>query len=138
LSNVLVVDSSAILSLCFEDEDNTYGQRVLDRVEAGASILVPAVWPLEIGNGLVMAERRGRLKPDALARFLLLLKDLVIALDQRSLADTVQTTLPLARQHGLTVYDAAYLELAIRESAPLATLDQKLADACRAAGGTVM
>ena len=138
MSVALVVDASAILSLCFEDEDNACGQRVLDAAEAGAGIIVPSLWPVEVGNGLLMAERRGRLKPDALLRFLSLLKDLVIALDQQSLAHTMETVIPLARQHKLTVYDATYLELALREDIPLATIDKRLAEACKAAGGVLI
>ena len=138
MSSSLVVDASAILTLCFEDEDNACGQRVLDAAEAGASIIVPSLWPLEVGNGLIVAERRGRLKPDAIPRFLSLLKDLAITLDQRDFTYTMETTVPLARQHGLTVYDTAYLELALREVIPLATADKRLANACRAAGGTLV
>lgn len=110
---------------------------MLDAAEAGASILVPSHWPLEVGNGLVMAERRGRLKTDELPRFLSLLKDLAITVDQRSLAYTMETIVPLARQHKLTVYDTAYLELALREGLPLATVDKRLADAYTTAGGTL-
>ena len=62
MSASLVADASAILTLCFEDEDSACGQRVLDAAEAGASLIVPSHWPLEVGNGLVMAERRGRAK----------------------------------------------------------------------------
>lgn len=132
------MDASAILTLCFEDEDNAYGQRVLDAAEAGAAIVVPSVWPLEVGNGLLVAERRGRLDGNGLARFLALLGDLGVSVDQGSLPYTMETTLPLARKHRLTVYDAAYLELALREQCPLATLDRRLIEACAAASAGVL
>ena len=128
------MDASAILTLCFEDEDNAYGQLVLDAVEEGTGIIVPSLWPVEVGNGLLMAEKRGRLKADELSRFLSLLRDLDIELDQQNVPYTIETIVPLARQHKLTVYDAMYLELALRRGLPLATLDKRLAEACRTAG----
>jgi predicted nucleic acid-binding protein len=111
---------------------------VLDAAEAGASIIVPGLWPLEVGNGLVMAERRGRLRADELPRFLSLLKDLAITIDQRNFAYTMERIVPMAKQHKPTVYDTAYLELSLREGIPLATVDKRLADACKAAGGTLV
>ncbi len=82
---------------------------------AGSAFWTPLRWEpgllshqcgrLEVGNGLIVAERRGRLKPDAFARFLALIKDVAVSLDQRSLVYTLETTLPLARKHGLVVYD---------------------------------
>ena len=134
----IVVDASAILALWFEDEDNACGQKVPEAAETGTGILVPSHWPVEIGNGLVMAERRGRLKTDEIRRFLSLLKDLAITVDQGSFAYTMETIVPLARQHKLTVYDAAYLELGLREGIPRATLDRRLAEAYGAAGGTLL
>ncbi len=133
-----MVDASAILTLCFEDEDSACGQRVLDAAEAGASIIVPSLWLLEVGNGLIVAERRARLKPDEIPRFLSLLKDLAIKLDQRSFAYTMETIVPMARKHKLTVYETAYLDLALREGIPLATIDKRLADTCKAAGGKLL
>lgn len=132
------MDASAILTLAFEDEDQSCGQRVLDAVEAGANIIVPSLWPIEVGNGLLVAERRGRLKADALARFVALLKGLSISIDQRSFPYTMETTLPLARKHNLTVYDAAYLELSLREGIPLASTDGRLVEACKAAAGILL
>ena len=85
-----------------------------------------------------MAKQRGRLRAAELPRFLSLLKDLAITIDQRNFAFTMGTTVPLAGQYKLTVYDAAYLELALREVIPLASVDKRLADACIAAGGTVL
>jgi predicted nucleic acid-binding protein len=110
----------------------------LDAAEAGASIIVPSLWLLEVGNGLIVAERRARLKPDEIPRFLSLLKDLAIKLDQRSFAYTMETIVPMARKHKLTVYETAYLDLALREGIPLATIDKRLADTCKAAGGKLL
>jgi predicted nucleic acid-binding protein len=134
----LVVDASAILGLCFDDEDRAYGERILDVIEAGASVIVPAIWPLEITNGLLAAERKNRLDHDALLRFRVVLGKFSTALDTRSLSETMNITLPLARKHRLTAYDAAYLELALREQCPLASLDRQLVQACAGERVTVL
>src|SRR5439155_4820738 len=91
----------------------------------------PILWWFEVRNGLVIAERRRRLNEQQTARALNKLSRLAIRLDQPPDEAEVMT---LARRHRLTVYDAAYLELAIREALPLATLDTALADAARAEG----
>jgi predicted nucleic acid-binding protein len=71
-------------------------------------------------------------------RFLFLLSDLAITVDQRSFADTMETIMPLARKHNLTVYDAAYLELALRQDIPLASIAKRLVEARKSAGGTLL
>lgn len=134
----LVVDASAILGLCFDDEDSAYSQKVLDVLEAGASAVVPGIWPLEIANGLLAAERKHRLDHAALLRFRALLEGIAVVVDQRSLSETMSVTLPLARSHRLTAYDAAYLELALREQCPIASLDRQLREACAVAGVTML
>jgi predicted nucleic acid-binding protein len=110
----------------------------LDVIEAGASVIVPAIWPLEITNGLLAAERKNRLDHDALLRFRVVLGKFSTALDTRSLSETMNITLPLARKHRLTAYDAAYLELALREQCPLASLDRQLVQACAGERVTVL
>ena len=127
----LVLDASLTLGWYFEDERSRIGDAVLDRVaEEGA--VVPALWRYEVANGLQMAVRRKRI--DALYRDASLaeLRLLPIAVDDAGdeLAWTV--TLALADRFGLTVYDAAYLELAYRRHLPLATADRALRAAARA------
>jgi predicted nucleic acid-binding protein len=132
------VDVSAILSLCFDDEDSVYGRRVLETVAAGASVVVPAIWPIELANGLLSAERKKRLDHVGLVSFRALLGGLAISVDEPSLARTLGVILPLARKHRLTAYDAAYMELALREQCPIASLDRELVAACLATGMTVV
>ena len=91
--------------------------------------LVPQIWWFEIRNLLVANERRGRLDADKSNRALGILRRLPIVFDQ---SIDEEALLGLARGHRLTVYDAAYLELALRERVPLATLDGALAAAARA------
>lgn len=90
--------------------------------------------PFELANGLLLAQQRGRITPADEEAYFETLLQLPILIEQRPLLWLCQRILPLARRHGLTAYDAAYLELAIRERLPLATLDDKLRQAAQAAG----
>ena len=93
--------------------------------------LVPALWRVEMCNILVVNERRGRIDSVDSERFLEDLATLPIRVRPE---DGYRTLLSLSRNHGLTAYDAAYLALAVRAGAPLATLDRPLARAARTAG----
>ncbi len=121
------------MSWCFEDEADAYADRVLAATER-ARILVPSIWPLEVANVLAVAERRKRLTPADSARFLGLLGALRIAIDESPFERATTEVLSLAREYALSSYDAAYLELAMRSGAPLATRDRKLMAACRRSG----
>jgi predicted nucleic acid-binding protein len=93
--------------------------------------LVPTLWRFELRNALVANERRGRITEQQTARFLRNVERLAITIDN---APDENGVLTLARRHRLTVYDAAYLELALRSGLPLATLDAMLATAARSEG----
>jgi len=118
------------LAWCFADEQEPYAVAVL-RLLGNRTAIVPSVWPLEIANAFVAAERRGRLQPSRTAELIAEIAKLGIEVDSHTTSQAWKETLTLARRHGLSVYDAAYLELAIRESLPLATLDQALAKVAR-------
>ena len=90
--------------------------------------------PLECANALATAERRGRIDAARVARNVSLLRRLPVAVDVADPADTLGTTLDLARTHRLTAYDASYLDLALRRGLPLATNDGPLRIAAAAAG----
>jgi predicted nucleic acid-binding protein len=126
-----VLDTSVTMAWCFEDEATAETEAVLDRL-AGEEAVVPALWRLEVANVLLVAERRGRMTEARVARFLGLLEQLPIRLDP--VAAGFATVLSIGRRHGLSAYDAAYLALAERLSAPIATLDQDLLAASRRAG----
>jgi predicted nucleic acid-binding protein len=119
-----------VLAWCFADEQEPYAVAVLRLLESRTAI-VPSIWPLEVVNAFVNAERRGRLQPARTAELIAEIAKLGIEVDSHTSAQAWKETLALARRHGLSVYDAAYLELAIRESLPLATLDQALARVAR-------
>ena len=127
------IDNSVALAWCFEDEHTAPVIALLNRVtEHGA--FAPALWPLEAMNGLLMAERRQRLdarRRDSLAGFL---RALPINLDEETADKAWTATIRLAERYRLSVYDAAYLELAQRRKLPLATLDRDLIKAAKAVG----
>jgi predicted nucleic acid-binding protein len=129
----VVVDASVALAWCFPDEASEYAEGVLVALE-GRSILAPAVWGLEIANAVLVGERSKRLGQPEIRRFTTLLENLPLVQDVRSTGECVNNILPIAREYGLSAYDAAYLELAVRQGAPLATLDRKLQTAARKAG----
>jgi predicted nucleic acid-binding protein len=129
----LVLDVSLSCAWCFADEANAEAWAILERLQTHQAH-VPALWLWETANVLVQAERRGRISPAAIRTYLGLLEGLPISVDQPSTASAWHDTLALARSHRLTSYDAAYLELALRRSLPLASRDQALQAAARAEG----
>ena len=129
----VVVDCSVTMAWCFEDECDELADAVLDRLADGEA-WVPSLWPLEVANVLVAAERRRRLTAADSARFIELLMGLPIVVDDRSHERALSQVLAAARQLGLSVYDASYLELAMRLGATLATRDSQLRAAAGAAG----
>jgi predicted nucleic acid-binding protein len=132
-----VLDSSVSLSWCFDDERTDATDALLERiVESGAD--APALWPLEVLNALAMAERRRRIDAEHRQRLAGFLCDLPVAIDEETASQAWAVTAQLAARFRLTVYDAAYLELAQRRGLPLATLDQELRAAAAALGVTLL
>src|SRR5579871_1530647 len=127
----LVLDSSVTLAWVYSNETTVAIRRVFDLVNATGA-WVPALWRLEVANILEMGVRRGRHDAkfrDATLRDLALLP---ISIDQETEEHAWGATLRLAERHRLTLYDAAYLELAKRRSLALATLDRELRSAAKA------
>jgi predicted nucleic acid-binding protein len=130
---VFVVDNSVVMAWCFEDETSPYTERVLDQLR-GTQALVPAIWPLEVANVLLIAERRDRLNEAQTAHFAQLLQALPIMVEEADLGRTLGPVLAIGRAHRLSAYDAAYLELAARQGFSLATQDSRLRKAAGNAG----
>jgi len=128
-----VFDASITMAWCFEDEKTTATEALLDRLRATPAA-VPQLWCWEVGNMLALATRKGRIATAARAQFIALLHALPIQFDGLSAQQALSATLSLAESHGLTVYDASYLELAMRLGVPLASLDADLRAAATAAG----
>jgi predicted nucleic acid-binding protein len=128
-----VLDCSVALTWCFEDEASVETDLLLDRVRDDGAV-VPSLWHLELGNVLLQGERRKRLSAEQVAAQLNWIEALPIAVDQQTMSHAWGDILSIARVEGLTTYDAAYLELAIRLGAPLFTKDGDLIAAARRRG----
>lgn len=129
----IVLDASIALTWYFEDEASEAAYRVLERVEEEGAC-VPAIWPMETANGLLMAIRRKRLDPGKLPAIAEHLAALPVIVESVSTVEALGRILSLAREHDLSVYDASYLDLALRKRAPLATRDERLTRASKASG----
>jgi len=128
-----VLDASVAVAWCFDDESDSESASILDQLQDEAAI-APAIWPLEVANALRNGERRGRLEPGDSLRFTELLGELLVEVEPLTLRRALNSVLFVAREYDLSAYDAAYLELAIREGCPLASLDRALRAAAERAG----
>lgn len=123
-----VLDASVASAWCFDDEDHPDAALAFERVRTD-TVIVPTLFWFELRNTLIVNERHRRLTMGTTAALLYQLGQLPIAVDREPVEESVLT---LARRHELSVYDAAYVELAKRERAPLSTLDQAMARAAAA------
>jgi predicted nucleic acid-binding protein len=128
-----VIDNSVVMAWCFEDEASAYADAVLESLEDGEAV-VPAIWPLEAGNVLLVAERRRRLDKAGAVRFLELVTGLPLTVEQESPERMLTDILALAREQRLSAYDASYLDLAMRRGLPIATQDKALRKAAGKCG----
>ena len=133
MSALFVIDNSIVMAWWFDDAEDDYADAVLESLETGGA-LAPAVWPLEAGNVLLVAERRQRINRAATVRFLELLDALPIEVEQEPSERMFKEIVSLAREQGLSTYDASYLDLAMRRDLPLATRDAALLKAARRCG----
>ncbi len=131
--NCFVVDASVTMAWCFEDECDEYADEILDRLQEHDAI-APALWPLEVVNVLLVAERRRRIRPAESARYIELLRSLPIRVESPAPEHSWATIPAIGRDLGLSAHDAAYFELAMRHGVPLATRDTRLVAACSVAG----
>ena len=129
-----VLDASVVLTWCFPDENAPMAEHVADMFKHGDTAIVPSFWPHEVLNALLVGEKRKRISRELVRSFLDDLARLPIVLEQFPATIVFDRVQHFSRLHGLTAYDAAYLELSIRHGAPLATLDGKLRKAAQKAG----
>ncbi len=130
----LVIDASIAVAWCFDDEKTPYTELVLNRMAEGVEASVPAVWSFETANALLMAERRRRLTTSQSSFFLDQLSNFNIRIDNAIAPHIFGAVMSEARRWHLTVYDASYLELALRRNLPLATLDETMKKAAKILG----
>ena len=133
-----VLDASATLPWCFADEATQWTEGLPDRLQAGEEVRVPAHCPIEVMNGLLMAVGRKRVDLDRVARFAGDLAALPIRIEPPHEPNAWIAVIQVAAKHNLTIYDAAYIELARGIGSPLATLDRDLRKAARAEGALLV
>ncbi|MEA3230543.1 MAG: type II toxin-antitoxin system VapC family toxin [Thermodesulfobacteriota bacterium] len=135
--NGFVVDNSVVMSWCFKDKINRYADAVLDKLSESTAI-APSIWPLEVVNVLLVAERRKRLKQADSVRFITLLSQLPIVVEDKGSEKVMKDLLALGRTSHLSSYDAFYLDLAMRKDCPIATMDKKLMEAAKEVSVTIL
>jgi predicted nucleic acid-binding protein len=128
-----ILDCSVTMAWYFKDEANAYAKAVRRSLSAAVAV-VPALWPLEVANILVLGERRQRSTEAEASQWLRYLQMLPIHVDDETAARAWSDILHVARSYDLSAYDASYLELAIRLALPLASLDDKLKATAASAG----
>ena len=134
--SVLVIDGSVVVNWFLQDEpaQSAYAQKVRLKIPQVQTLSVPPHWMLEVVNALLVAERRKRIPAAAVDHALGVLRQIPVRYDSDSSSAVITQTLELARQNMLSIYDAAYLELALRLGASLATLDEPLKAAAKRRG----
>src|SRR4051812_41112989 len=133
----LVLDASVAAAWVLDDEQNDLADAVIDSLTTKIAV-APHLWALETANILLVAERRGRIDATKRLQMSEALRDLGVQEQPQAQAMTFGTIMALAAKHGLSSYDASYLELAVRLGLPLASLDEPLNRAARAEGVTLV
>ena len=128
-----VVDASAALAWFFADERTQETDALLLSLERDVAV-TPAIWPTEMANAFLVAERRGRVSQTAITQYLSDLAVLPFRAERALAPDDMAAVIGLARRHALTAYDASYLDVALRLKLPLATRDADLAAAAEGQG----
>lgn len=132
--NRFVVDSSMAIAWVHEGQATTETEEIARQVEGGCEVVVPVLWFPEVANVLLILLRRKKITDDQRHRACERLLKLGVTVDSEGVRDALGATGKLAHEHGLSVYDACYLELAVRLNLPLATLDGGLRDAAKSCG----
>jgi predicted nucleic acid-binding protein len=127
-----VIDASVALAWSLDDEQSDSAEAIVARLLSEGAV-APAHWPLEVANGIRSAERRGRMEPSAVPQVEALLRAMPVEIVPVELS-TALGLRDTARQHDLSIYDAAYLGLAEFRGLGLATIDERLAAVCRTVG----
>lgn len=120
------------------DQATTATDTLLDDVASGAMVVVPVLWFTEMANGLLVLQRRRKITPAERRTALQTLSDLTLVVDEEAHRAAFRKTSELAEKHGLTVYDATYLEVAVRRKLSLATRDSALKTAAKQCGLRVL
>jgi len=137
VSASFIVDASVGFAWVYQGQATQETDRLLNDVAAGATVVVPALWFLEMSNVLLVAQRRHRLTAGQRKAAMEKLTAMQLTVDEEGSRNAFGKTSELAEQYGLSIYDATYLELALRRLLPLASRDEALRNAARQCGLTV-
>jgi predicted nucleic acid-binding protein len=129
-----VIDASIAIAWVHPAQATPETDAMLDRIAAGDSLVVPALWPLEVANALTVLSRRRKLTPGELRMSIEIIRELPVVIDHEAATFAFTRLVDLASEHDLTIYDAAYLELAARRQLPLASNDARMNRAATRAG----
>jgi predicted nucleic acid-binding protein len=133
LSAAYVADASVALAWVLASQAVPATDKLLEGIAGGVSFAVPSIWPIEVANALLLMMRRRKISRDEYLRARVFVESFRASVDDMGMRTTAGIA-ELAEEHGLTVYDAAYLELAIRTQLPLASKDSDLNKAARRCG----
>lgn len=129
-----VADASVAIAWVHPAQATPETDAMLDRLSAGDSLVVPALWPLEVANALTVLRRRRKLTPDEARTAIEIIRELPAVIDHEAAAVAFTRLVDLASEHELTVYDATYIELATRRQLPLASNDARMKQAAIRSG----
>ncbi|HUP60683.1 MAG TPA: type II toxin-antitoxin system VapC family toxin [Thermoanaerobaculia bacterium] len=129
-----VADASVAIAWIHPAQATPETDGMLDAIAAGDSLVVPALWPLEVANAITVLRRRRKLTSDEARLAIEMIRELPVAIDHEAAAIALTRLADLASEHELTVYDATYIELASRRQLPLASNDARMKRAAAQAG----
>ena len=134
MSQAFIVDASVGFAWVYPNQASAETDKLLEEVEAGVAVVVPSLWFLEVANSLLAAQRRKLLTAAERKTALEKLSNLTFTVDEESGQAAFRKTSELAEKHRLSVYDAAYLEAALRRKLPLGSCDRSLREAAKRCG----
>ena len=134
MSAAWVIDSSVGFAWVHPNQATPETDKLLEEVEAGATVVIPALWFVEMANSLLVLQRRKKLTKEERKAALETLSGMNFAVDEEAAKAAFQKTSELAEKYDLTVYDATYLEVALRRNLPLASRDAALISAAKKCG----
>jgi predicted nucleic acid-binding protein len=134
VSRSFVADASVAIAWVHPAQATSETEAMLDGLVAGDSLVVPALWPLEVANALTVLRRRRKLTPDEAGSAIEIIRELPAVIDHEAAAIAFTRLIDLASEHGLTIYDATYIELAARRQLPLASNDARMKEAAIRSG----
>jgi predicted nucleic acid-binding protein len=129
----IVVDTSVIFGFAFEDEINRYTDSLMESFESYIPF-VPSIFPIEVANVLLIHQKHNRWSSEKVEKFLRILNGYLINIEPPLPINEIERIIEVSSRHDLTVYDAIYLDLAIRKNCKLATLDKALIKAAKKEG----